>query len=63
VPRSSLLRPLLRWTSLVAALVVLAYLGVARLHLHNFVLFLAIVLGLAVAIAAVFVATASGDDA
>jgi hypothetical protein len=57
------MRPLLRWISLASVLVVLAVLGVARLHLHNFVLFLAIVLGLAVAIAAVFVATASGDDA
>ena len=63
MPRPSFLRPLLRWISLAAVLVVLAVLGVARLHLHNFVLFLAIVLGLAVAITAVFVATASGDDA
>jgi hypothetical protein len=37
---------------------VLAVLGVRRVHLHNFVLFLAIVLGLAVAIVAVFIATA-----
>jgi hypothetical protein len=42
---------------------VLAALGHRRLHLHDFVLFLAIVLGLAVAIVIVFVATAKPDDA
>jgi hypothetical protein len=62
VPRPSLLRPLLRWTSLGATLVVLAYLGTTRLHLQNFVLFLGIVLGLSVAVAAVFVATAGRED-
>jgi hypothetical protein len=41
--------------------VVLAVLGVRRLHLHDFVLFLIIVLGLAVAIVAVFIATARKD--
>jgi predicted lysophospholipase L1 biosynthesis ABC-type transport system permease subunit len=55
------LRPLLRWTSLVAVAVVLAVLGARRTHLHNFVLFLVIVLGLAVAIVAVFLATARED--
>ncbi len=58
MPRGLRLRPLLRWTSLVAGAAVLAVLGVRRAHLHNFVLFLAIVLGLAVAIVAVFIATA-----
>jgi len=41
--------------------VVLAVLGARRTHLHNFVLFLVIVLGLAVAIVAVFLATARED--
>jgi peptidoglycan/LPS O-acetylase OafA/YrhL len=63
VPRGSHLRPLLRWTSLVAGFGVLAVLGQRRLHLHDFVLFLAIVLGLAIAIVAVFVFTARPDDA
>ena len=40
----------------------LAVLGVRRTHLHDFVLFLAIVLGLAVAIVAVFLATARNDS-
>ena len=56
------LRPLLRWISLVAAVVVLALLGGARLHLHSFVLFLVIVIGLAAAVVAVFVATAHGGS-
>ena len=34
----------------------------ARTHLHNFPLFLAAVLGLAVLVVLVFVATAAGDD-
>jgi hypothetical protein len=42
--------------------IVLAVLGVARMHLQNFVLFLGIVLGLAIAVVAVYVATASRDD-
>ena len=53
-----LLRPLLRWISLVAALVVLVVLGGRRAHLHDFVLFLVMVVAIAVAIVAVFVATA-----
>jgi hypothetical protein len=42
---------------------VLAALGGSRLHLHNFVLFLAIVLALAVTVVAVFVATTRGEKA
>ena len=41
----------------------LAALGQARMHLHDFVLFLAIVVALAAGIVAVFVATARADDA
>jgi hypothetical protein len=44
-------------------IVVLALVGSARLHLHNFVLFVAIVIGLAAAVLAVFVVTASGKSA
>ena len=40
----------------------LAALGVARTHLHNFPLFLGAVIGAAVMIVAVFVATAGGDS-
>ena len=39
----------------------LAVLGERRLHLHDFVLFLAILLAIAVALVAVFVAT-GGED-
>jgi hypothetical protein len=60
IPRS-LLRPLLRWSSLVLILAVLARIGAARLHLHNFSLFLAVVVGLALLTVAVFVATTAGD--
>ena len=59
-PLGSPLRPLLRWTSLVAGAVILAVLGGARMHLHNFVLFLGIVIALAIAIVTVFVLTADG---
>jgi hypothetical protein len=55
-------RPLLRWISLVAMIAVLAVLGSSRAHQQNFVLFLAIVLGLTIAVVAVYVATASRDD-
>jgi hypothetical protein len=41
---------------------VLAALGSARMHLHDFVTFLAIVLGLAIGVVAVFVATARQED-
>ena len=41
----------------------LAALGHKRLHLQDFVLFLALVLGIAVAIVAVYVITARPDDA
>ena len=57
------LRPLLRWTSLVVAGALLAWLGAARMHQQNFVLFLAIVLGLAIGIVVVFVSTAEGTRA
>lgn len=56
------MRPLLRWTSLVAMAIVLAVLGSSRAHQQNFVLFLGIVLGLAIAVVAIYVATASRDD-
>jgi len=56
-----LLRPLLRWISLVLSVAVLAALGVARTHLHNFPLFLAAVVGLAALTVVVFVATAARD--
>lgn len=62
MPQESLLRPLLRWISLLASAALLGALGVARTHLHNFPLFLAAVLGLAVLVVVVFVATAGGDD-
>jgi uncharacterized membrane protein YeaQ/YmgE (transglycosylase-associated protein family) len=40
----------------------LAALGVARTHLHNFPLFLGALVGAAVVIVAVFVATATSDS-
>jgi hypothetical protein len=52
------LRPLLRWTSLVASGALLAVLGAAGTHQRNFPLFLAAVLGLSVLAVAIFVATA-----
>ena len=61
--RRSLLRPLLRWISLVLGLAVLTWLGRANMHQRNFPLFLGAVLGLAVLIVGVFVATGSGDEA
>ena len=61
--RRSPLRPLLRWTSLLVAGVLLAWLGAARMHQQSFVLFLAIVLALAIGIVAVFLATAEGSGA
>jgi sulfite exporter TauE/SafE len=62
VTPSSLLRPLLRWISLVAAGLVLAALGASRLHQGRFVLFLGIVMALAVVVVAMYVATANGDE-
>jgi hypothetical protein len=59
---SSILRPLLRWISLVAAALVLAALGAWRFHQSRFVLFLGIVMALAVVVVAVYVATAGGDE-
>jgi hypothetical protein len=56
-PRSAL-RPLLRWTSLALLLAVLARLGVARLHLQNFPLFVIVVVALSLVTVAVFMATA-----
>jgi len=46
----------------VVVLAVLGTAGTARTHQQNFVLFLGIVLGLAVAVVAVFVATAGDDE-
>jgi hypothetical protein len=40
---------------------VLAVFGARRLHLHNFVLFLGLVVGLAAVVVAVYVATARGE--
>ena len=51
------MRSLIRWTSLVAAGVVLYVIGVRRLHLHDFNAFLLIVLALAAGIVGVFMAT------
>jgi len=55
------MRPLLRWISLVATVVLLAVLGAARTHQQNFVLFLGVVLGSAVLVLVVFVVTARGE--
>jgi hypothetical protein len=49
---------LLRWISLLGGAALLALLGGARTHQHNFPLFLGTVLGLSVLIVAVFVLTA-----
>jgi hypothetical protein len=57
VSRRRLLRPLLRWTSLVGCAALLAVLGSAGTHQRNFTLFLGSVLGLAVLAVAVFVLT------
>jgi hypothetical protein len=62
VTPSSLLRPLLRWISLVAAALVLAALGACRFHQSRFVLFLGVVMALAVVVVAVYVATGDGGD-
>jgi hypothetical protein len=51
-------RPLLRWTSLLACGAVLAALGAANMHQRDFVLFLATVVGLSTLAIAVFVLTA-----
>lgn len=53
---------MLRWASLGGMAVALAALGAARTHQQNFVLFLGIVLGLALAVVAVFVVTAGDDE-
>lgn len=53
---------MLRWASLGGMAVGLAVLGAARTHQQNFVLFLGIVLGLALAVVAVFVVTAGDDE-
>jgi Na+/H+ antiporter NhaD/arsenite permease-like protein len=56
------MRALLRWSSLIGAAAVLATLGAARTHQHNFPLFLGVVLGVAIVTVVVFVATAGGDS-
>ena len=58
--RRSPLRALLRWISLIATVIVLGALGAKRVHLHNFVLFLVILVGLALLTVTVFVVTARG---
>jgi len=60
VSRRSPLRALLRWISLIATVIVLGALGAKRVHLHNFHLFLAILIGLALLTVTVFVVTARG---
>jgi hypothetical protein len=57
------MRPLLRWTSLAGAVAALAALGHARTHLHDFPLFLGIVVAISAVTVAVFVATAGGRSA
>lgn len=54
------LRALLRWTSLIATVIVLGALGARRVHLHSFALFLGVVVGLALLTVATFVVTARG---
>ena len=51
------MRPLLRWSSLAAGVAVLGVAGERRLHLHDFNAFLELVLGVAVALVVVFMAT------
>lgn len=51
------MRSALRWSSLVGAAAVLYGAGVRRLHLHDFPVFLALVVVLSIAIVAVFLAT------
>lgn len=55
------MRPLLRWISLGGMVALLAALGAARTHLHNFPLFLGAVLAASVVTVAIFVVTAAGD--
>ena len=52
------MRPLLRWTSLLGSVGLLAVLGAARTHQQNFALFLTAVIGLSVLAVVVFVLTA-----
>ena len=51
------MRSALRWSSLVAAAVVLAVAGEGRLHLHDFPRFLVLLLALAAGITAMFLLT------
>ena len=55
------MRPLLRWTSLLGSVALLAGLGAARTHQQSFPLFLAVVVALSALIVAVFVLTAPRD--
>jgi hypothetical protein len=50
-------RSALRWSSLVAAVVVLAVVGEARLHLHDFTRFLLVLLAVAAGVTAMFLVT------
>ena len=51
------MRPLLRWISLLASGLVLYALGAARFHHHNFPVFLALLLALALVTLVVFLFT------
>ncbi len=51
------MRSALRWSSLVAAAVVLAVAGEARLHLHDFTRFLLVLLAVAAGVTAMFLLT------
>ncbi len=56
------MRPLFRWISVAGSGALLYALGVNRLHHHNFPLFLAIVLALAVLTVVVFMLTRQTRD-
>ena len=51
------MRSVLRWSSLVAAAVVLAVVGEARLHLHDFTRFLVVLLAVAAGVTGMFLLT------
>lgn len=51
------MRSALRWSSLVAAAVVLAVAGETRLHLHDFPRFLVLLLAVAAGVTAMFLLT------
>lgn len=55
-------RPLLYWLLWAAILAVLAYLGWAKVHVREFIVFTTVLLGLALAAVAVIVATYRKGD-